>query len=218
VSNYTVTKLDEIPKRNTWIPVRDHLGIGAFGVNAYRAEEAGGQVISPHTELMAKHEELYVVVEGHATFTVDGEEVDAPAGTLVFVGDPATHRGAVAKEPGTTVLVAGAKPGEAYAVAPWEESWEESQAAMEHYREGRYGEAAGVLREALGRYPDSAGIHYNLACFESMAGSDADTVATHLARSIELYPGFRDFAREDSDFEPVRNEAAIQALLPGEPA
>src|SRR5438105_12532821 len=102
MNGYTVTKLGEIPKRDTWIPVRDHLGIGAFGVNAYRAEEAGGRVISPHTELMAKHEELYLVVEGHATFTVDGEEVDAPAGTLVFVADPATHRGAVARDEGTT--------------------------------------------------------------------------------------------------------------------
>jgi quercetin dioxygenase-like cupin family protein len=167
VSSYSVTHLDEIPKRDSWIPVRDHFGIGAFGVNAYRAEEAGGQVISPHTELMAKHEELYVVVEGHATFTVDGEEVDAPAGTLVFVADPATNRGAVAKEAGTTVLVAGAKPGEAYTIAPWEESWEENQAAMAHYREGRYADAAAVLHEALGRYPDSAGLHYNVACFES---------------------------------------------------
>src|SRR5207244_7130303 len=164
-----------IPKRGDgWIPVRDHLGIGAFGTNAYRADEAGGRVISEHTELMAKHEELYLVVEGHATFTVDGEEVDAPAGTLVFVGDPATRRGAVARDAGTTVLVVGARPGAAFEIAPWEESWEENQAAMALYREQRYGEAADVLREAVGRLPDAAGIHYNLACFDSMAGAGAE--------------------------------------------
>ena len=100
MSGFTVTRLDEIPKRDTWIPVRDHFGIGGFGVNAYRAEEVGADVISDHTEVMAKHEELYLVVEGHATFTVDGEEVDAPTGTLVFVGDPAMRRRAVAKEAG----------------------------------------------------------------------------------------------------------------------
>jgi quercetin dioxygenase-like cupin family protein len=211
--SYSVTHLNEIPRRDTWIPVRDHLGIGAFGVNAYRAEEAGGRDISPHTELMAKHEELYVVVQGHATFTVDGEEIEAPAGTLVFVADPATHRGAVAKEAGTTVLVVGSKPGEAFTIAPWEESWEESQEAMALYREQRYGDAADVLREAVQRYPDSAGLHYNLACFDSMARASADVVAEHLGRSIELYPGFRDFAREDSDFEPVREETAIRTLL-----
>ena len=46
-----------------------------------------------------------------------------------------------------------------------------------------------------------------------MAGAEADAVAAHLSRSIELYPGFRDMAREDSDFEPMRGEPAIQALL-----
>ena len=119
---YDVAHLDEldcIPVMQglEWRPIRRRFGIGAFGVNAYRAEEAGGRVISPHTELMAKHEELYVVVEGHATFTVDDEEVDAPAGTLVFVADPATHRGAVAKEAVTTVLVVGSRPGEAFTIA-----------------------------------------------------------------------------------------------------
>ena len=83
MSGYKVTQLQEIPKRGDgWIPVRDHLGIGAFGTNAYRADEAGGRVISEHTELMAKHEELYIVVEGHATFTVGGDEIDAPAEEL----------------------------------------------------------------------------------------------------------------------------------------
>lgn len=213
MSNYTVVKLDEIPKRDKWIPVRDHFGIGAFGTNAYRAEAAGDSVISEHTELMAKHEELYVVVEGHATFTVAGEEIDAPHGTLVFVADPETRRGAVAREPGTTVLVVGARPGHAFEVAPWEESWEENQQAMALYREERYGEAADVLREAIQRHPESSGLHYNLACFDSMAGADAEAVAGELARAIELFPGFRDFAREDSDFEPVREHPAVEALL-----
>jgi quercetin dioxygenase-like cupin family protein len=216
VSGYTIAKLDEIPKRDTWIPVRDHFGIGGFGVNAYRAAEAGGRVISDHTEVMAKHEELYLVVEGHATFTVDGDEIDAPTGTLVFVGDPATQRSAVAKEAGTTVLVAGARPGHAFEVAPWEESWEENQAAMKLYREARYGEAADVLREAIERRPDSAVLLYNLACFDSMAGAGAATVAAHLASAIELYPGFKDLAREDTDLEPVRDDPAIRALV-GEP-
>jgi hypothetical protein len=215
---FTVAKLDEIPKRGpTWIPVRDHLGITAFGTNAYRGEAVGDSVISPHNELMARHEELYVVVSGHATFTVDGDEVDAPAGTFVFVGDPATRRGAVAKEAGTTILVAGSRPGHVFEVAPWEDAWEENQEAMNFYREEKYGEAADVLRKAVERRSDAAGLFYNLACFESMAQEDVATVAEHLGRAIELYPGFRDFAREDSDLEPVRDEPAIKALV-GEPA
>jgi len=213
MSGYTVTGLDEIEQRDTWLPIREHFGIGAFGTNAYRAKEADADVIGEHTELMAKHEELYIVLNGHATFTVNGDEIDAPAGTLVFVSDPGVRRRAVARDAGTTVLVVGAKPGEAFTVAPWEESWRESQEAMALAREQRYGEAADVMREAVGRFPDTAGLYYNLACFDSMAGAEPEAVAASLRRSIELFPGFRDYAREDSDFDPVRDQPAVKELL-----
>lgn len=211
--SYRATRLDDIEKRDTWTPVRKHFGIQAFGTNAYTAKEAGDAVIGEHTEVMSKHEELYVVVKGHATFTVAGEEIDAPAGTLVFVSGPEARRGATAREAGTTVLVVGATPGKAFQVSPWEESWREGQEAMALYREQRFAEAADVLREAVTRFPDSSGLYYNLACFDSMAGADAESVAANLARSIELFPGFRDYAREDSDFDPVRDEPAVKELL-----
>lgn len=211
--SFTATRLDEIEKRGNWIPVRDSLGIRAFGINAWRQPEPGEYVIAEHTEVMARHEELYVVVEGHATFTVNGEEIDAPVGTLVFVSDPDATRSAKAKEAGTTVLVVGARPGAAFETGPWEETWRENQEAMALYREQRYDEAAGVLREAVERYPDAAGIHYNLACFESLAGDDPETVVGHLQRAIDLYPQFRALARQDSDFEPVRGREEFATLV-----
>ena len=67
-----------------WTPVRRHFDMRAFGVNAYTAAEAGQEVVEEHTEEALGHEELYVVVAGSATFTLDGEELDAPQGTLVF--------------------------------------------------------------------------------------------------------------------------------------
>ena len=213
MTGFAIARLDEIPARDTWIPIRAHLGIGAFGVNAWRAAEPGGVVISEHTETWSKHEELYVVVEGHATFTVDGEEIDAPAGTLVFIGDPATRRGAVEKEARTTVLAIGARPGHAFEITPLEDAWEENQQAMKLYGEKRYAEAGDVVRAALKHHPDSARLYYNLACFDSKAGADAATVAGNLAHAIELYPDFRDFAREDADFDRFRNDPAIQSLL-----
>ena len=83
-----------------------------------------GEVLtSEHSETEeagTRHEELFYVAQGRATFVVDGEEVDAPAGTFVYVRDPDVHRGAVAREPGTVVFVAGGAPGEAYEVSPWE--------------------------------------------------------------------------------------------------
>jgi AraC-like ligand binding domain len=103
-----------------WRPVRHHLGIRAFGTNAYVGRAAGDLVIEDHDE--DEHEELYVVLRGTARFTVDGETFDAPAGTLVHVTPP-SRRVAHAAEPGTTVLVVGGTPGRAFAVSPWEERW-----------------------------------------------------------------------------------------------
>src|SRR3954452_9754499 len=79
-------------------PVRRPLGITAFGANAFTAD-AGEQLIESHTEVgggAGRHEELYVVLTGHATFTVDGDQLDAPAGTFVFIPEAASRREATA--------------------------------------------------------------------------------------------------------------------------
>ena len=103
-----------------WKPVRHELGITAFGVNAYVSPAAGRIVIEEHDEQGTGHEELYYVAEGRATFTVGEEEVDAPAGTFVFLRDPELTRRAVAGEAGTAVLAIGARPGEPFSVSDWE--------------------------------------------------------------------------------------------------
>ena len=64
------------------------------------------------------------MLSGRATFTVDGEDAEAAAGTLVFVPDPRATRSAVAHEPGTTVIAFGATPGTAFEVSSWERKHE----------------------------------------------------------------------------------------------
>ncbi len=90
-----------------WRPVRRTLDIGAFGINAYVAPNAGDDVVEEHTERSLGHEEVYVVLAGRATFTLDDETVDAPAGTVVFIRDVDVKRHARAEEPGTSVLAIG---------------------------------------------------------------------------------------------------------------
>jgi hypothetical protein len=111
-----------------WKPVRHHLGIGAFGVNAWVAAAPGDQAIERHDEAPADggtngHEELYAVLRGEARFTVDGDEIAAPAGTLVFIGDPGLVREAVATAPDTVVLAIGAARGGAFEPSDWEDRW-----------------------------------------------------------------------------------------------
>ena len=108
-----------------WKPLRHHLGIGAFGVNAWVASAAGDQAIERHDEKPEEggtngHEELYVVLSGAARFTVGDEEIDAHTGTLVFISDPALVREAVATAAGTTVLSVGAARGVAFEPSEWE--------------------------------------------------------------------------------------------------
>lgn len=127
---YVVAHIDDIPNvpyewapETEWKPVRRYFGIGSFGANLFRATRAGDTLTYDHTETEGagtRHEELFLVITGHATFTVDGEEVDAPAGTFVYVPDPDTMRGAVAREAGTTLLAVGAEPGAVYAPSEWD--------------------------------------------------------------------------------------------------
>jgi mannose-6-phosphate isomerase-like protein (cupin superfamily) len=123
---YKTLTLDAAPTQRDedtgadWITLRHQLGVTAFGVNAWRAPEAGLQVIVDHDETDSRHQEIYVVVSGHATFTVGGDEIDAPAGTVIFIEDPELQRVGIAKEPGTTVLAVGARPGAIFTLSAWE--------------------------------------------------------------------------------------------------
>ena len=116
---FQVMRLDEVDGyadegRPRWHMIRTMLGIESFGINAWRATEAGQEIIGEHDELgggAGGHEELYLVLAGRATFTIDGERVAAPAGSLVYIKEPRARRSAVADEAATTILVIGGRPG-----------------------------------------------------------------------------------------------------------
>jgi hypothetical protein len=119
VSLFDIPALDEGEDEGAWRPVRHHLGISAFGVNAYSASASGAAVVGRHDEADTAHEELYLVLAGRATFRLDGELVDAPAGTLIRVA-PGVTREAMAAVPDTTVIGFGAPLGRAFAPSEWE--------------------------------------------------------------------------------------------------
>jgi tetratricopeptide (TPR) repeat protein len=184
-----------------WRPVRRTLDIGAFGMNAYVAPNAGDDVVEEHTEQSLGHEEVYVVLSGRATFHLDDETIDAPAGTLVFVRDPAVKRHAKAEEPNTGVLAVGGPRGEGYEPSPWEDYF----AAERHRNAGDYDAYADELAEALERRPDHPATLYNLACAEALAGRTDDALA-HLRRGLELRPEMAEWARKDEDFASLRGQ------------
>jgi len=196
-----------------WRPVRRTLGIEAFGINAYTAD-AGELVVEEHDETgdgAGHHEELYVVVTGRATFTVDGEEIDATVGTCVFLDDAKERRGARAVEDGTTVLAIGGERGAPFRVSPWEFAF----AGAPALREKRYEDAKASLLEGLEHHPDNLGLVYDLACVEALMG-DREAALGHLEQAFEN-PRFREWARQDSDLESLRDHPRFSRLMtPGE--
>lgn len=214
---YTVARLDEIrgPRSRhgyDWHPIRRHFGIGAFGANANAAREADDVVVDEHDEVGngpdGGQQELYVVLRGRATFVLDGKQVDAPAGTLVFVGDPKVKRAATAAEPDTAVLAFGGRPGEAFRPS----AWESIRFAVERSEAGDHEAAVGIVEGLLAKRPDDPRVLYDLACFESLAGRGDDALA-HLRRAIGLDTSLRDFARDDEDLDPVRDDPRFAELL-----
>jgi hypothetical protein len=190
-----VVHLDELeaipgPGTLTWHPVRAHLDIRAFGTNAYSAAKAGDDVIEPHDENPELgHEELYFVARGRATFTLDGETFDAPAGTYVFVPDTATHRHAVAAEPGTTVLSFGGPP--TFTPSAWE--WMFRAVAL---IDSDPEKARAIVDDGLDKHPESPGIRIALARVRLADGDEAGARAA-LDDALALQPDAVDDVRQD---------------------
>jgi quercetin dioxygenase-like cupin family protein len=202
---YGVATLDELappaaPGQARWHTIRRTLGVSAFGVNAWTASEDGGQIIEEHEEASgAAHEELYIVVSGQATFTLDGEKVAAPAGTLVHVADPAVKRGAVGDE-GTTIIVVGAKPGEAFTPSTWERAAD----ALRYWPSEDWDAAIEVLEAHLAETPEHPGTHYNLACAHARAGRP-DVALGYARKAVELQGSLAEAAVKDDDLVSIHD-------------
>jgi hypothetical protein len=149
------------------------------------------------------------VLDGNATFEVDGDTVDAPAGTFVLVR-PESRRKATGDG---TVLAVGGTPDEAYQALDWGEAWTFHSDSMRAYGEQRYADALEAVRAGLQRKPDHPGLHYNYACFATLAGDTSDETFGHLRRSVELLPRFREQARTDDDFAAVRDDPRFEQAL-----
>ena len=186
------------------IPVRHTLGVRAFGVNAWTAP-VGKAVVPPHEE-DSGHEELYAVVRGRATFTVDGATLDAPAGTLVHVL-PGEHRTAIAEEEGTIVFVTGGAAGVAFEPG----GWEELVVAFAAGRAGRVEEGREAMH-ALPEVEDRAWVKpYNIACYEALFG-DRDK-AFELLTAASSSDDARELARNDNDLDSLRDDPRWEEVV-----
>ena len=203
---FSVLHLDDVDAIDVagvhYLPLRHELGTTGFSINAFRAE-AGQLLVEEHDETgdnAGRQEELYAVVAGRATFTVAGQEIDAPAGTIVFVRDPATRRAAVAREAGTVALAIGGRTG-TYEASPFEFTFR-AQGAVQR---GDHASAITIMEAGHALHPSNAAVLYNLACFEALGGRP-DAALRHLARAAELDPQVRAWAASDADLDAIRDD------------
>jgi mannose-6-phosphate isomerase-like protein (cupin superfamily) len=205
-----IDELDSYPIQGqqglTWRPVRRRFDIRSFGVNAYTAAEPGQRVVEEHRE-QDGHEELYVVLAGRATFTVEGEEHDAPAGTLVHC-PPGTLRSAFAAEPQTTVLGIGAKPGVVFEPSGWEWVF----AGISLLDQGDEAGARAELQAGIEANPDAWQGYFNLACIEARLGNE-DAALRELERAAERdQEAVAKFAPDDEDFASLKSKRRFLAI------
>jgi hypothetical protein len=124
-----------------------------------------------------------VVLRGRASFELDGQELDAPAGTFVLVSDPSVYRRAVAAEPDTAVLALGGPPTFQPSASEWIE-W-----ARPHLRSDP-ARARWILDELGAARPDSVGVRIGDALFAVAQGNLA-VAREELAAVLEEEPSLR---------------------------
>ena len=163
----------------------------------WTGRNVGDRIINEHDEKRTRarssraddveddaNEELYLVHRGRARFELDGDHVDAPAGTFVFV-PPGVRRTAFAEEPGTTIVAVGGIPGKAYEPVGWE-VWRPFHPI---YESGAYAEVVARGRELIeaSGYPEPL---YNLAVLREPLGADGrrDRAPPALARQHAAVP------------------------------
>lgn len=212
-STYEIAQIDAIEEtrdgRCPMRPVRHHFGITSFGINAFTAPATGDWLINEHDEADDGSEELYLVQRGRATFEIDGERVDAPLGTFVFV-PPGVKRTAFAEEAGTTLVAVGGTPGKAYEPGGWE-VW---GPLNQYYQDGDYEAVIAEGRELIENSPYPLPL-YNLACCEALAGHKEDAIE-HLRQAFDRREQLREFAKGDTDLDSLREEPPFKELVGSE--
>jgi tetratricopeptide (TPR) repeat protein len=67
------------------------------------------------------------------------------------------------------------------------------------------------LEEALEAEPNEAIVHYNLACYWSLAGNKRNALL-FLSQALELDADFRDKIASESDFDAIRSDPQFRSL------
>ena len=149
------------------------------------------------------------MLRGHAVFELDGDRVDAQAGTLVFA-PPHTRRSASAVEGGTMIIC-----------------WRARRERRTRRAAGNCGprsppsiRRASTPRSRTAWSPLSQSLRSIQCCFQPrllrrlQCGRTSDAL-DHLRHAVEMSEEFRDSAKADSDLDALHDEPTFRQLIHG---
>ncbi len=175
----------------------------SIGATAWTASEAGDPIIAEYDADSAPAEQLFLVVSGGAIFNVEGETLTARPGTLVFTA-PGVNRTGGPQNPARP-----SSPSMVRHTAYDATGWELWAPLVPLNESGQHTELASRMVEVIATNPQYPMLGYNLACCESLSGR-TDEAIEHLRQAVQAAEKFRADARDDADFDPVRNEPAFR--------
>ena len=196
--SWKAVRLDEVEPRPwqdtelSWLPLREELGTRIVGMAGFSADRVGQELIEGHDEEHdgRGHEEVYVVLRGRVMFVLDGDKIDAPAGSFVLV-EPGVHRQAVAAEPGSAVLALGGPRTFEPSAAEWIER-------ARPFIRSDPAKARQIVDELRSVKPDSPGIAIGEALL-SVGQGDENSARRALAAVLADEPGLRHTLESDPD-------------------
>jgi len=78
-------------------------------------------------------------------------------------------------------------------------------------RVGHVEQAIDSLEQAVDVEPGCAILHYNLACYWSLAHNRREALR-YLANALSIDGNFRDFVHDEPDFDPLRSDPAFKNM------
>jgi tetratricopeptide (TPR) repeat protein len=87
---------------------------------------------------------------------------------------------------------------------------------LAHLYSGHPARAVEDFTQMLELNPEDATAHYNTACTHALMGN-VDEACRWLGKTIELDERYREMARDDEDFDGIRDDELFQALMAVKP-
>ena len=214
MSNYRVARLDAIEElddgREPYRPVRHHFGITSFGITAWTGREAGDRILNEHDEADATGPQRGALPRPERPRRLRARRrAGRRAGRHVRLRRARRQADGVRGGGRDDDRRDRRRPGKAYEPVGWE-LWAPIRPRYEAGEHEAAGRAPVAARRGQSRSTRSSPTTSRVSRASPAARDEA---IEHLRQAIEGSELFRDYAKGDSDLDPIREEPAFRELV-----